>query len=357
METKNTERIKALDTMRGITVAGMILVNNPGAWNTTYAPLLHAEFNGMTPTDLVFPFFMFIMGISIYISMQKFDFAYSFRTVTKILRRTVILFIIGLCLNLLIGLLHYGEHWLTALRYMGVMQRLGLCYGIVALLALTLRHRYFPYLIAILYMGYASILLVGNGFDYSSENIVCQVDTALMGASHLYLGDGFPFDPEGLLSTLPAIGHVMIGFCCGKILMKEIELSKKMNQLFLLGCILMILGWLLSYGIPLNKKVWTPTFSMMTSGMAACLLAGLIELIDIRKFRYTGFFNAFGANPLFIFVISEVMSIFMLASVFHQLILPIFPTKLASLISAVIMVFLCWLIVYPLYKRHLYIKI
>lgn len=343
--------------MRGLTIAGMILVNNPGTWSDVYAPFLHAEFNGMTPTDLVFPFFMFIMGISTYISLSKCGFQWSGQIGWKIVKRAVILFLIGMALNLLIGLLHFGDHWLSALRYMGVMQRLGICYGVTALLALSINHRWFPYIIASILILYGGILLWGHGFDYTPDNVCCRFDTWVMGASHLYLGDGWPFDPEGLLSTPSAIAHCMIGFCAGSWLLSDETKQQKMLQLFLTGCVLMALGWLFSYGLPINKKVWSPTFVLMVCGMAMCLLAMMVWLIDVKGFQRTGFLNAFGANPLFIFVVSEVMSIFFLSGVFQQYLFFMLPAKCASLCSAVVTLLVCWLLVYPLYKKKIYIKI
>lgn len=343
--------------MRGFTIAGMILVNNPGTWSEVYAPLLHSEFNGLTPTDLVFPFFMFIMGISTFISLHKSQFVFTWPLFFKILRRTFVLFLIGLLLNLLIGLLHFGDNWLTALRCMGVMQRLGICYGITALLALCVNHRYFPSIIVGIFVVYAIILLGGNGFVFSPENIVCRIDTFMMGATHLYLGDGRPFDPEGLLSTPSAIAHTMIGFCVGKTLLSDHDKQQKMLRLLLVGCGLMAIGWLFSYGIPLNKKVWSPTFALMTSGMAMCLLAMMIWIIDVKGMTRTGFFNAFGANPLFIFVVSEVMSIYSFSSFFYENFFYMLPAKLASLLSAITIVLLCWAIIYPLFIKKIYIKI
>lgn len=351
------DRIKALDVMRGLTIAGMILVNNPGTWSEVYAPLLHSEFLGLTPTDLVFPLFMFIMGISTYISLRKGGFTFTMPLCVKIVRRSVVLFVIGLLLNLLIGLLHFGDQWLDMLRYMGVMQRLGICYGVTALLALTISHRYFPVIIAAIFGLYAVVLFGGSGFEFTPQNICCQVDTWLMGSRHLYLGDGWPFDPEGWLSTPSAVAHTMIGFCAGKVLMSDQDKQQKMLRLLLVGCVLMALGWLFSYGVPFCKKVWSPTFSLMTCGMAMNLLAMMIWLIDVRGFSKTGFLDAYGANPLFIFVVSEVMSIYGFSGLFHESVFSDLPGKFASLLSAITVVIICWAIVWPLYKMRIYIKL
>jgi len=350
-------RIKALDSMRGLTVAGMILVNNPGTWEYIYAPLRHAEFNGLTPTDLVFPFFVFIMGISTFISLRKSEFMLTGALLLKVVRRTLVLFLIGLVLNLVEGLMYHGDQWLSSLRYMGVMQRLALCYGATALIALTVSHRRFPVLILSTLCVYAIILLMGNGFVASPENIVAKVDSFLLGEQHLYQGDGWPFDPEGLLSTPAAIAHTMIGFCAGKILLSEVDKSRRMLTLLLVGSAMMAVAWLLSYGIPFNKKVWSPTFVLMTCGMAMTLLSMMIWIIDVKACRQTSFFDVFGANPLFIYVASMVMGIFSLSGYVYELCFASLTAELGSLCSAIVVVFLCWAIGYPLFKKHIYIKI
>lgn len=146
--TANTpKRLLALDILRGITIAGMILVNNPGSWGYVYTPLEHAAFNGLTPTDLVFPFFMFIMGISTYISLRKYNFTYSHATLRKIVKRTVVIFCIGLFLNLLAKSVFTHHLNFEELRYLGVMQRLAIGYGVTSLVAITVKHKYFPAII------------------------------------------------------------------------------------------------------------------------------------------------------------------------------------------------------------------
>lgn len=159
------------------------------------------------------------------------------------------------------------------------------------------------------------------------------------------------------MSTPSAVTEVLIGFLCGKAIKSSRSLEQKMLSMLILGFAMMILGWLLSYGIPLNKKVWSPTFVLMTCGMAMSLLAVMIWAIDVKNVRHTAFFNAFGANPLFIFVISEIMSIFMFCGLFQTPLATFLPAKFASLCSAIITVLICWAIVLPLYKKHIYIKI
>ena len=194
-QVNHSKRILALDILRGITIAGMILVNNPGSWGHLYAPLRHAEWNGFTPTDLVFPFFMFIMGISTYISLKKYDFAYSHAALRKILRRTVVIFVIGMAIGWFSRFCYYwasapddlsfGQNLWNAvwtfdrMRILGVMQRLALCYCAASIVALTVKHRYIPWIIVTLLVGYFILLMGGNGFAYNETNILSVVDRAI----------------------------------------------------------------------------------------------------------------------------------------------------------------------------------
>lgn len=325
MNKTTSKRLLALDILRGITIAGMIMVNNPGSWSYVYAPLGHAKWNGLTPTDLVFPFFMFIMGISTYISLRKYNFEFSHSAALKILKRTIVIFAIGLGIawfsmfcrtwNSLSGeeisfLSRLGQSVWTFdhIRILGVMQRLALCYGATAIIALTMKHKYIPYLIVTLLAGYFILLITGNGFEYNDTNILSVVDRAVLGEAHMYKDNGI--DPEGLLSTIPAIAHVLIGFCVGKLLMEVKDINEKLERLFLIGTILTFLGFLLSYGCPINKKIWSPTFAIVTCGLGSSFLALLIWIIDVKGYKsWSRFFESFGVNPLFIYVLAAVLSI------------------------------------------------
>ena len=258
-QTKTNKRILALDILRGVTIAGMIMVNNPGTWGHIYAPLRHAEWNGLTPTDLVFPFFMFIMGISTYISLKKYNFKFSHAAAMKILKRTIIIFLIGFAIGWFSRFCYYwaGSHeglsfgeqlWASVwtfdrIRILGVMQRLALCYGATAIIALTMKHRHIPYLIATLLVGYFILLMCGNGFAYNETNILSIVDRAILTPAHMYKDNGI--DPEGLLSTIPSIAHVLLGFCVGRMMLdsnraesREALLNSHLIKLFLVGAIL-----------------------------------------------------------------------------------------------------------------------
>jgi predicted acyltransferase len=383
----NNQRLLALDVLRGITISGMILVNNPGSWGSVYAPLRHASWNGLTPTDLVFPFFMFIMGVSTYISLRKYNFECSKLAIWKIVKRTCVIFAIGLGIawfslfcrswntlaneNLSFWSRLGQSMWtFDQIRILGVMQRLALSYGIGAVVALLLKHKYIPYFIVTLLVAYILILIFGNGYEYNETNILSKVDQAILGVKHMYKDNGI--DPEGLLSTIPSIAHVLIGFCCGKWLMENIDIKEKMMRLFLLGTILTFLGFLFSYGLPINKKIWSPTFVMVTCGLASSLLALLIWIIDVKGYKkWNRFFEAFGVNPLFMYVLAAIFSILLgsihfayqdaavsLHGFAYQVILqPLFGDYFGSLVFALLFVSLVWACGYVLYKKKIYIKI
>lgn len=365
------KRLLALDVLRGITIAGMIMVNNPGSWGYVYAPLQHAPWIGLTPTDLVFPFFMFIMGISTYISLRKYNFEFSRSAALKILKRTVVIFAIGLGISWFSLLCRTGDVFpFDHIRILGVMQRLALCYGATAIIALIMKHKYIPYLIAFLLIGYFIVLITGNGFEYNTTNILSIVDRAVLGEAHMYKDNGI--DPEGVLSTIPSIAHVLIGFCVGKLLMEVKDINEKIERLFLVGTILTFAGFLLSYGCPISKKIWSPTFVLVTCGLASSFLALLVWIIDVKGYtKWSRFFESFGVNPLFIYVMGAVLSI-LLGSItftyggetislhgyiYNALLRPWLGDYPGSLAFALLFVTLNWCIGYILYKKKIYIKI
>lgn len=363
------QRITSIDILRGMTIAGMILVNNPGGpEESTYAPLQHAEWFGLTPTDLIFPFFMFIMGITTYLSLKKFKFEWSAECGLKILKRASLLWLIGLGLSLLFMLCRGTEDPLGHLRILGVFPRLGICYGLAALIAVTVKHKFIPWLIAVIFIGYWVLLVTMNGYAHDATNIIAVVDNAVLGANHVYKWES-P-DPEGILSTFPALAHVLIGFCVGKVVMEMHDINDKIERLFVIGAVLALAGWLLSYGCPLSKKLWTPTFSMVTCGMGSVVLALLTWLVDKQGKQgfATRFFQVFGCNPLAIFVWADLLlipfSIFNLLGdtsihsfIYDTLYCAVFGDKFASLLYAVTYVVINWAFGLYLFKKKIYIKL
>lgn len=379
---KQTNRLLSLDVLRGITVAGMILVNDPGSWGAVYAPLCHASWNGLTPTDLVFPFFMFIMGVSMYFSLRKYDFKFSGEAVGKICRRAILIFLIGVGINWFAlwfagvcspGDLPLGQR-LTAglfpferLRILGVMQRLAIAYLGGALLCLWIKPKYYLWTAASILVGYFVILAAGNGFIRSEDNIIGLIDRAVFGAGHLYgewLPDGtrIDFDPEGLLSALPCFAHVLFGMFIGRMLTVVKENEVRIRQLFIFGTVLLFIGYLGSYACPVNKKIWSPTYVLLTCGLASQLLALLVYVIDVKGHRkWTRFFEAFGVNPLFMYVLSEMLAIVLGYTIQDRIYDTVLASWLdpyfASLVYALLFVGLNWVVANYLYKRRIYIKI
>ncbi len=386
LSPRQDNRLLSLDILRGITIAGMIMVNNPGSWTYAYAPLKHAHWHGLTPTDLVFPFFMFIMGVSTFMSLRKFNFEPSKTAVWKIVRRTFLIFVIGLALGWFEQLtrgLASGEPFGVAashfdtLRILGVLQRLALAYGFAALTAVLVKGKLLPWVVGILLLGYYLILRFGKGFEMSEENIIAVVDKALMGTSHMYKdttpeGVRIAFEPEGLLSTLPSVAHVLIGFLSGKLIVENKDNHTRVEKLLIWGTILAFSGLLLQYGCPINKKIWSSTFVLTTTGFAAQLLGLLIWIIDIhQKERWSRFFHAFGVNPLIVYVFAGVMAnlvanirlnwqgeiISVKGFIYEVLLRPWAGDYFGSLLYALLFITFCWLFGYILYRKKIYIKL
>ncbi|MBP5560556.1 MAG: SEL1-like repeat protein [Muribaculaceae bacterium] len=318
---KDTKRLLAVDILRGITIAGMLLVNNPGSWGSIYAPLEHAEWIGLTPTDLVFPFFVFVMGVSMFFSLRKFDFKPSRPLLWKIVRRTLVLFLIGWAISLFGMTLRsfFGStfdmgRWWNHLRFLGVFQRLALVYFFGSMIAIFFKQKFIPWLIGLLLVGYAVLLWWGNGYEFSTANILSRVDLAVLGDDHMYhesaYGLRLSLDPEGVLSTISCVAHVLIGFMVGSLLVKYRDNRERVMKVATLGIALLLIGWLLQYGIPCSKKAWTSSYTLITTGMASCILALLVYIIDIKGHdRWCRFFQSFGVNPLFCYLVGTILSI------------------------------------------------
>ena len=305
--SSNSQRLLSLDVLRGLTVAGMILVNN--GYGESFEMLRHAQWNGMTPCDLVFPFFLFIMGISCYLSLSKSQFTATRPVLFKIVKRTILLFAIGLFINWFDHAIWGDVLCFGHLRLWAVLQRIALCYFFASMFALYANHRYtIPTIIGLLAV-YTLILLLGNGYaEDASVNVLAQVDLNLFGYDHLYHKS--PVDPEGLLGTISGVAHVLLGFYCGRLIKQKKNVEQKALAVFVLGTICVIAGYLLSYGLPLNKRIWSPSYVFMTCGLAALLQALFIYTIDIcKKKGWTKFFHVFGVNALALYVSSELLAI------------------------------------------------
>lgn len=381
------ERILALDVLRGITIAGMITVNNPGSWAHIYAPLRHAAWNGCTPTDLVFPFFMFVMGVAMCISYRKFDYHLTAATFGKLVYRWVMILLVAYGLSLISRLLRsihaeepfweYMKGWLPNMRIMGVFPRLGLVGFVGGLLLLCFKPQRAPWVAGVLLVLYCVLIGVTHSFELTMDNVLARVDLAVLGDSHIYhltnaAGERIPLDPEGLLSTIPCFAHVLVGAYAGHLMLSAQTLWEKVNRLFIMGSIILLSGFLLDYAFPINKSMWSASYVLVTCGLASLLLALLIWVIDISgKKRWTVFFESFGANSLFIYCLSALFVYTMGAIRFtfgeetynpwsfyyRECMVPLFGETGGSLASALTLVGLMWLVAHPLYRKKIYIKI
>jgi predicted acyltransferase len=310
-------RLRSLDVFRGATVALMILVNNPGSWSALYPPLAHAQWHGITPTDLVFPFFLFAVGNALALVMPGFTAATFW---PKVLRRTALIFLIGLLLNAspFVRWDTSGElvlrSWDT-LRLMGVLQRIALCFGAAAAIVWLFGARGALIATALLLLGYwaACVALGAPGDPYSLRGwFGTALDRAVLGESHLYRGEGVPFDPEGLASTAPAVAQVLLGWWVGRWFVGARADATLVVRLFMTATALLVLGYVWQWVLPLNKKIWTPSYVLLTSGMAMALLAVCVQLIEVRARPaalrgWVRFFEVFGKNALFVFVLSGLV--------------------------------------------------
>ncbi len=362
MQAVGGKRLLSLDVLRGITIVGMIIVNNSGG-RDSYAMLRHSEWNGLTPCDLVFPFFLFIMGVTTYLSLAKNGFKPTAGCLQKILKRTLLILLVG-------WLLHWfengcaGKGWLdfSHLRLTGVLTRIALCYCVVSVMALFMSWRAVALTGAVLLTLYGVLLCMFNGYAYDLTNVNAIIDRTLFGAEHLYTKK--PVDPEGLAGTISAVAHTIFGFCCGMLIKKRIPLESRVIQLFVAGFVALCVGFLLSWELPLNKRVWSPSFVLVTCGLAASLLGVLIYIIDMHHHRraWITFFEVFGVNPLFLYVFSEVVAVVASATgakqaVYAALTDVVPDTYLASAIYAIAFALLAGVAGYPLFKKHIYIKL
>ncbi len=380
-----SNRLLSLDVLRGITIAGMITVNNPGTWAHIYAPLRHAAWNGCTPTDLVFPFFMFVMGVAMTLSYKKFNYELTWKTFGKLLYRSVLLILIGwalgwfgtFCRTLSGGGEFVDAIWnnpIARLRFMGVLPRLGWVSLFGGLCLMAFKPKNAPWVATALLVIYCLIIGITGSFELTPNNIVARVDVAILGDAHMYHQGGIAFDPEGILSTIPCIAHCLIGCWAGTLLKRpeEQDIQPAIKRIALFGAAILMGGFLLDYAFPINKALWSASYVLVTCGLASLLLALLMEIIDVRgKRRWSMFFESFGVNPLFIFVLAGFLAIALanikftfngdLYSVwsfyYKECMKPLFGETGGSLGSALTFVGLLWGIAHPLYKKHIYIKL
>lgn len=396
--TASRERLLSLDVFRGLTVAGMLLVNDPGSWSAIFPPLEHAKWHGWTPTDLIFPFFLFIVGITTHLSLsaRRARGDDEGAIVRQILRRGAIIFLLGFLIAWF-PFYQWGPietisdpsimdriiHRLQYVRILGVLPRIAIVYVCAALLTLRTNLKQQVIIVAALLFGYWFMMTVipvpGEGtigallLHDKSRNLAAYLDRVIIGADHIWSGS-VTFDPEGVLSTIPAIGTGMLGVIAGRwIAMTSRPLIERIAGLFAAGALVMMLGAMWNWVFPINKSLWTSSYVLFTAGMAAISLATIMWIVEHYNMRWwTKPFVIYGVNPIFAFVGSAVMARIIytlwkveydgklqsIQSVIYQAVfLSWLPPRVASLAFALTFV-LFWLgLLTVLYRRNIILKV
>ncbi len=371
-------RFLSLDVFRGMTLCFMIIVNTPGSGATAFWPLEHAVWHGFTPTDLVFPSFLFAVGNAMSFTMKRYHQMGNGAVLAKIFKRTIIIFLIGYLMYWFPFVhIHDGHLELSPInntRIMGVLQRIALCYCFASLMIQFLSTRTVYILSGLFLLGYWIILLVfGNHADPLSMtgNAGIYLDKWLFGDSHLYHGEHIAFEPEGVLSTLPAIVNVIIGYYAGKFIQQKGKGYDTISKLLLTGCLFIFVAICWNSVFPINKKLWTSSFVFITTGLDLVIISFLLYALEINKWNkgnWTNFFTILGKNPLFLYITSELLVIVFylipvspkvnfynwLNSIFYQ---EVAPGAVGSLLFAISFMLLCWLVGYVLDKRKIYIRV
>ena len=375
------QRNLSLDVFRGMDVALMITVNSLGSFDTAWSPLLHAPWNGFTLTDLVFPTFLFAVGNSMFFSMQKYEGMGQAEVLTRILKRSAIIFLIGYLMYWfpffsVTGSGEYVFRPLSHTRILGVLQRIALCYGIAAVIV-----HFFKAKGAVWYMGIAlafyTWVMWAFGDLTMEGNAGHKLDLMLLGADHLYQGEGKPFDPEGILSTIPSVVNVLAGFLTARFISRNGNGYETIARLMVAGAVVLLAAQWADLFVPMNKKLWTASYVFQTVGLDLLILPVIMFVIDqVGERRWTPFFEVFGKNTLVIYILSEVLVIMMYwipngaywpvagkpqpASVLSWIYDHLFRWTgdyTGSFLFGVWVMLTCWLVGYMLHRRKIYIKV
>ena len=362
----SNQRFLSLDVFRGMTICLMIIVNTPGDSSLTFAPFLHASWHGFTPTDLVFPSFLFAVGNSLSFTEPTWAKLNNSTVLLKIGKRTALLFLLGF---LMYWFPFTGSFANT--RIMGVLQRIALCYGIASLIAYFMHERVVMIMSGLLLLlyWYVSFKFGDIGDPYSIQgNAGLKLDTWLMGESHLYHGEGFGFDPEGWLSTIPSVVNVLIGYRVGKFIQEQGKTYEGLAMLFMWGAGFIFLAFMWNYQFPINKKLWTSSFVMLTVGIDMVIIATIIYRVELqRQLQFSSFFTVFGQNPLVIYLFSELLvaTLYLLKGpnglplytwIYQNTFANLAPYW-GSMGFAFMVMLVCWLLGYILNKYKIYIRV
>jgi len=375
------QRILALDVFRGLTVAGMLLVNDPGTWGAIYPPLEHAEWNGWTPTDVIFPFFLFIVGVTTHLSLsaRRAAGADDKALQRQVLRRGALIVLFGL---LMAVFPFYPMARFTHVRIPGVLQRIGVAYAVAALISLRTTLKQQAVIVASILLGYWFVMTLvpvpgamgGIGANLNtvpSRTLAAWTDRLLLGG-HLWI-NSVTWDPEGPLSTIPAIGTAMLGIFAGRWLGENRPLDERLNGLFAVGALGMMAGLMWNWSFPINKSLWTSSFVVFTAGMACVSIAAISWIIDVKRVTWwTRPVVIYGINPIIAFVGSGLMERMIYtvwkvdfhgaptpvqAVVYESVFRPFLAPRNASLAFAISFVLLWYLILWALARKNIIFKV
>ena len=364
------KRYLSLDILRGLTVAMMIIVNNPGSWSCIYPILRHASWDGCTPCDLVFPFFLFCVGVSMVFAFAKFP-GLTTDALKKILRRGVLMYLVGLLLNAFpfypttqnpeLTFWQNWLHWVQHLRLMGVLPRIALCYVLGSVLVLWLRtSKRLMTAVGVLCALHVGLLLLFAGPEgaFTLEgNFARRLDQAVLGLNHVYNGYPLPFEPEGFLGTLTGTATVLLGYMVGSLVRKSTPLEAS-PKVFSLSAAMLLGGLALSLVIPLNKPLWSASYVFYTAGWASFVFALLIYIVDVRGYEkpFT-LFRALGMNALALFVLSGLLSKIIWIYTDWDFIAIFGRTEFLSLCYAVLFLIIHLVVAVFLFRKKIFIKL
>lgn len=373
------QRFLSLDVFRGMTICFMIIVNTPGSGAIPFSPLEHAQWHGFTPTDLVFPSFLFAVGNAMSFSLGRYKEMGNAAFLQKVLKRTILIFLLGYLMYWFpFFRLNEAGHIIGApianTRIMGVLQRIALSYFFASIFIHYVSTRNVKIISVLLLAGYWIILLLFGDHHqpYSMlGNAGIYLDKFLMGPNHMYHGEGVAFDPEGWLSTMTSIVNVVVGYFAGKFIQEKGKGFETISKLMLVGILFIFIALWWNMIFPINKKLWSSPFVLLTTGIDLLLISALIYILEIKNqhaLKWTNFFLVFGKNPLFIYILSEILVIilFMIKispkqNLFGLINSTVFqvvaPGALGSFLFAIAYMLLCWIVGWWLNRKRIYIRV
>ncbi len=375
---KSANRFLSLDVFRGMTIVFMIIVNTPGSGAAPFSPLEHAAWFGFTPTDLVFPSFLFAVGNAMSFSQKKFIGLSTGSVLFRIFKRAAIIFLLGYLMYWFPFVQHNASGWslspISQTRIMGVLQRIALCYLFASLIIYLISSKTTVIVISILLLLVYLVLLLIYGDPAAPfgmlTNAGTYLDKAVLGDAHLYHGEGVAFDPEGILSTLPAIVNVIGGYYAGKFIQEKGKGYETISKLMLYGFLFIFLALCWNMEFPIAKKLWTSSFVLLTVGIDLVLISALIYLVEIKawnKGNWTAFFTTVGKNPLPIYIFSELFVVILYMINVHgttfygwinQVVFQVIaPGAIGSLLFAICYMLVCWTVGKILDRNRIYIRV